>query len=70
MDWLRSEDLKEQKNETAPTTIIAVYTLGRNQLHSLTLLKEGSSVKPVYMPSRSAAPNSTVSSALPTLRPG
>ena len=23
MDWLRSEDLKEEKNVTAPTTIIA-----------------------------------------------
>jgi hypothetical protein len=29
MDWLRSEDLKEEKNVTAPTTIIAVYALCR-----------------------------------------
>jgi hypothetical protein len=39
MDWLRSEDLKEEKNVTTPTTIIAVYAPGGNQLHSLTLLK-------------------------------
>ena len=25
MDWLRSEDLKEEKNVTTPKTIIAVY---------------------------------------------
>ena len=29
MDWLRSEDLKEEKNVTAPTTIIAAYALCR-----------------------------------------
>ena len=29
MDWLRSEDLKEEKNVTAPTTIIAVHALCR-----------------------------------------
>ena len=29
MDWLRSEDLKEEKNVTAPGTIIAVYALCR-----------------------------------------
>jgi hypothetical protein len=27
MDWLRSEDLKEEKNVTAPTVIIAVESL-------------------------------------------
>ena len=27
MDWLRSEDLKEEKNLTAPVVIIAVHTL-------------------------------------------
>jgi len=29
MDWLRSEDLKEEKNVTAPTIIIAAYALCR-----------------------------------------
>jgi hypothetical protein len=29
MDWLRSEDLKEEKNVTAPVTIIA----GEGRLH-------------------------------------
>jgi hypothetical protein len=29
MDWLRSEDLKEEKNVTAPITIIAVHALCR-----------------------------------------
>src|SRR5260370_599434 len=29
MDWLRSEDLKEEKNETAPIVIIAVNALCR-----------------------------------------
>ena len=29
MDWLRSEDLKEEKNVTAPTVIIAVHALCR-----------------------------------------
>jgi hypothetical protein len=27
MDWLRSEDLKEEKNVTAPIAIIAVHAL-------------------------------------------
>jgi hypothetical protein len=27
MDWLRSEDLKEEKNVTAPTPIIAFYAV-------------------------------------------
>ena len=27
MDWLRSEDLKEEKNVTAPVVIIAVWAL-------------------------------------------
>jgi hypothetical protein len=31
MDWLRSEDLKEEKNVTASTTIIAVPPLWRRQ---------------------------------------
>ncbi len=30
MDWLRSEDLKEEKNVTAPTAIIAVHALCRS----------------------------------------
>ena len=29
MDWLRSEDLKEEKNVTAPILIIAVHALFR-----------------------------------------
>jgi len=29
MDWLRSEDLKEEKNVTAPIVIIAVHALCR-----------------------------------------
>jgi hypothetical protein len=29
MDWLRSEDLKEEKNVTAPTVIIAVWEVCR-----------------------------------------
>jgi hypothetical protein len=29
MDWLRSEDLKEEKNVTAPIAIIAVHALCR-----------------------------------------
>jgi len=29
MDWLRSEDLKEEKNVTAPTVIVAVIALCR-----------------------------------------
>jgi hypothetical protein len=29
MDWLRSEDLKEEKNVTAPVSIIAVNALYR-----------------------------------------
>jgi hypothetical protein len=29
MDWLRSEDLKEEKNVTAPIVIIAVHALWR-----------------------------------------
>ena len=29
MDWLRSEDLKEEKNVTAPMFIIAVHALCR-----------------------------------------
>jgi len=29
MDWLRSEDLKEEKNVTAPRVIIAVHALCR-----------------------------------------
>ena len=31
MDWLRSEDLKEEKNETAPIVIIAVHSPCRSQ---------------------------------------
>src|ERR1039458_822844 len=31
MDWLRSEDLKEEKNVTAPIVIIAVHALCRCQ---------------------------------------
>jgi hypothetical protein len=31
MDWLRSEDLKEEKNVTAPVVIIAVHALCRCQ---------------------------------------
>jgi hypothetical protein len=31
MDWLRSEDLKEEKNVTAPTTVIAYMALRRCQ---------------------------------------
>ena len=31
MDWLRSEDLKEEKNVTASTTIIAAPPLWRRQ---------------------------------------
>lgn len=31
MDWLRSEDLKEEKNVTAPIRIIAVYELYRSR---------------------------------------
>ena len=31
MDWLRSEDLKEEKNVTASTTIIAALPLWRRQ---------------------------------------
>jgi len=31
MDWLRSEDLKEEKNVTAPLSIIAVYELYRSR---------------------------------------
>lgn len=31
MDWLRSEDLKEEKNVTAPVVIIAVHALSRCQ---------------------------------------
>ena len=31
MDWLRSEDLKEEENVTAPIVIIAVHALGRFQ---------------------------------------
>jgi hypothetical protein len=31
MDWLRSEDLKEEKNVTAPEFIIAVHVLWRCQ---------------------------------------
>jgi hypothetical protein len=31
MDWLRSEDLKEEKNVTAPTVIIAVEAAYRWQ---------------------------------------
>jgi hypothetical protein len=31
MDWLRSEDLKEEKNVTAPIIIIAVPALCRCQ---------------------------------------
>jgi hypothetical protein len=30
MDWLRSEDLKEEKNVTAPIAIIAVHALCRS----------------------------------------
>jgi hypothetical protein len=30
MDWLRSEDLKEEKNVTAPIVIIAVNALYRS----------------------------------------
>jgi len=29
MNWLRSEDLKEEKNVTAPVTMIAGVVLGR-----------------------------------------
>jgi hypothetical protein len=29
MDWLRSQDLKEERNVTTPVVIIAVYALGR-----------------------------------------
>jgi hypothetical protein len=29
MDWLRSEDLKEEKDVTTPAFIIAVHALGR-----------------------------------------
>jgi hypothetical protein len=29
MDWLRSEDLKEEKNVTAPRFIVAAYALYR-----------------------------------------
>jgi hypothetical protein len=29
MDWLRSEDLKEEKNVTAPILIVAVHALFR-----------------------------------------
>jgi len=31
MDWLRSEDLKEERNVTAPIRIIAVYELYRSR---------------------------------------
>ena len=31
IDWLRSEDLKEEKNVTAPVLIIAVYELYRSR---------------------------------------
>jgi len=31
MDWLRSEDLKEEKNVTASTTMIAALPLWRRQ---------------------------------------
>jgi hypothetical protein len=31
MDWLRSEDLKEEKNVTASTTMIAALPLSRHQ---------------------------------------
>ena len=41
MDWLRSEDLKEERNVTTPIAIIAVYALcrlekaaGRTQVYS------------------------------------
>ena len=41
MDWLRSEDLKEERNVTTPVVIIAVYALcrlekaaGRTQVYS------------------------------------
>jgi hypothetical protein len=30
MDWLRSEDLKEEKNVTAPIVIVAAYALCRS----------------------------------------
>jgi hypothetical protein len=30
MDWLRSEDLKEEKNVTTPIAIIAVHALCRS----------------------------------------
>jgi hypothetical protein len=32
MDWLRSEDLKEEKNVTAPILIVAVHALCRCQM--------------------------------------
>jgi hypothetical protein len=34
MDWLRSEDLKEEKNVTAPVVSIAVETPSRVGKHS------------------------------------
>ena len=38
MDWLRSEDLKEEKNVTAPVSIIAVIALYRGVPFSISMV--------------------------------
>jgi hypothetical protein len=57
MDWLRSEDLKEEKNVTAPIVIIAVHALCR--------LEEAAGVTRCNSPTRSCSSRSDFNLTIP-----
>jgi len=57
MDWLRSEDLKEEKSVTAPIVIIAVHALCR--------LEEAAGVTRCNSPTRSCSSRSDFNLTIP-----